>query len=465
MAGGFRGGKGRAKTRDYLVRSFLPPEYLDQIFDELTLASGNLYTGTLVEFWRVVRRKGVWLDETAMRKLVFGVERWDSGLLHSQSRQADIAAFFDALSTWRTNREEDPTARPPHKLKQFFKVTWIQNGIRLRETAEGLVLVLSLGKDGTKPRLPIHIPVPEYLAGFGVPSKVEVGWRKARAGGGYEVRCTYTRALPVPVGNDGRVQKVAAADLGEVHPFVVCDGERTIVYNGGELRSKRRYRNKTQATLQELIAKTNPGSKRRRRLVRSKRKQLGKIDRQIRDIEHKLTRRAVTDMEEAGVTDFVIGNLRRIRQSAPTRAKATPEKPSKGKVFDQKLHQAPLGRDKHYLTYKARRSGIRVPDLVDEHDTTKTCPPCGQKNKPTNRRYKCRWCGFIAHRDAVGSWNIRGKYLGIEPWGKLPLDRSRVVGAVAAPTGVRYRPHMRAGPPKSGVAEAPSGAAPKALTG
>src|SRR5579875_2284433 len=116
MAGGFRGGKGRAKTRDYLVRSFLPPEYLDKIFDELTLASGNLYTGTLVEFWRVVRRKGVWLDETAMRKLVFGVERWDSGLLHSQSRQADIAAFFDALSTWRTNREEDPTARPPHKL-------------------------------------------------------------------------------------------------------------------------------------------------------------------------------------------------------------------------------------------------------------------------------------------------------------------------------------------------------------
>ena len=465
MAGGYRGGKERAETRDYLVRSFRPPAHLDQVLDDLALAAGNHYTGSLVEFWRVVRRKGIWLSEGALERLVGGSERWGSNLLHSQSRQQTMHAFFDAMSTWKTNRDEDPAARPPHKLKRFFKITWIQNGIRMLETERGPVLVLSLGKDGTKPRLPIEIPVPEHLGGFGIPSKVEIGWRRARAGGGYEVRCTYTRALPAPLEHDGLQPKLAAADLGEVHPFVVCDGERSVVYNGGELRAKRRYRNKLAGTLDARISRTKPGSRRRRKLVRSKHKQLGKVDRQIRDAEHKLSRRAITDMEDGGVTELVIGDLRRIRQSAPARAKAAPEKPSKDRVFNQKLHQAPLGRSRDYLAYKARRSGIRVPPLVDEHYTTKTCPLCGHKNTPTNRRYRCRRCGLTAHRDGVGSWNIRGKYLGIEPWGKVPLDGSRVVGAVAAPTGVRYRPHMRAGPPKSGVAEALPRAVPETLTG
>ncbi|MHB8289429.1 MAG: zinc ribbon domain-containing protein [Acidimicrobiales bacterium] len=47
--------------------------------------------------------------------------------------------------------------------------------------------------------------------------------------------------------------------------------------------------------------------------------------------------------------------------------------------------------------------------LLDEHDTTKTFPMCEHRNKPTNRRYICRHCWFVVHRDSVGSWNIRGK--------------------------------------------------------
>jgi len=45
----------------------------------------------------------------------------------------------------------------------------------------------------------------------------------------------------------------------------------------------------------------------------------------------------------------------------------------------------------------------------------------------------CSKCGFVYHRDGVGAINIRGKYLG----------ESQVVGAMASPVGVRYKPHMQ----------------------
>jgi putative transposase len=343
---------------------------------------------------------------------------------------------------------------PPHKKKKYFKIVWIQNGIRVRaasniEDDSKAVLILSLGKDGNKLRIPIEIPIPKYIYDLGTPSKVEIGWRKTSPGGGYEVRCIYTRELPEIKAQDA---KVAAVDLGEVHPFVITNGENTTVYNGGELRAKRRYENMIKGRLDRMISRTASGSRRRRRLVLSKRKQTGKVNRQIRDIEHKLTRRAISDLEESGVTELVIGDLRRIRQAAPSSSKSTPENPTKGRVFDQKLHQAPLGRTKHYLSYKAKRSSIYIPGLQDEAYTSQTCPVCGEKNKPTNRCYRCKRCGLLAHRDAVGSWNIRAKYLGIHLWGDFPVNVSRVVGAVAAPTGVRYRPHMWTITLKFGVA-------------
>ncbi len=111
-----------------------------------------------------------------------------------------------------------------------------------------------------------------------------------------------------------------------------------------------------------------------------------------------------------------------------------------------------MGRTTRHLSYKAKRVGIRV-HLHDEGFTTKTCPQCGHLNTTTNRRYKCSRCGFCAHRDVVGAINGRAKYLGLPPWnGKLVLEVTPVVGAVAAPTGVRFRPHMRAQPVNPGVA-------------
>jgi putative transposase len=87
------------------------------------------------------------------------------------------------------------------------------------------------------------------------------------------------------------------------------------------------------------------------------------------------------------------------------------------------------------LTYKAEREGIEVV-LQEESYTSRTCPTCGQvRSKVRGRVFRCtnKRCRFVWHRDGVGAVNIWRKYLGSGP----------VVGAMAPPTGMRFRPHTR----------------------
>jgi len=71
--------------------------------------------------------------------------------------------------------------------------------------------------------------------------------------------------------------------------------------------------------------------------------------------------------------------------------------------------------------------------LVKENGTSQECPVCGSRNKPENRNYECRKCGFRYHRDGVGAINIYKKYTG---------GRLLVVGQLACPTGVRFEAHL-----------------------
>jgi putative transposase len=88
------------------------------------------------------------------------------------------------------------------------------------------------------------------------------------------------------------------------------------------------------------------------------------------------------------------------------------------------------------LTYKAERLGMEV-HLQEEAYTSRTCPKCLHvRSKVTGRVFRCtnRRCRFVYHRDGVGSINIRRKYLG---------QTNPVVGVMAPPTGLRFRPQAR----------------------
>lgn len=361
--------------------------------DKLARAAGDLYSRVLVSFWRVVRTQGLWLKPSSLM-------RWhNSDALHAHSADAVVQSFCASLQSWRKRRKADPQARPPKRRRRFFKVQWKSSGIRRQDG----VLILSNGKGNEALRIPWSWELPRL---------VEIGWD----GQQYELRATYAEAIHAAPQGD----KVAGIDLGEIHLAVAHDGERCTIANGRLLRSKRRYQNKLKARLAHLIDTKRRGSKRRRRLVGSKRRQLVKLDHQIRDIQHKQTTALISTLHASGVQKVVIGDVRDIRQNLDY-----------GRKANQKLHQMLHGATRHLLTYKAARLGMAT-DLQDEAYTSQTCPACRRRHKPSGREYRCA-CGFRYHRDGVGSWNIRQKYLGSGP----------VVGAMVSPSGVRYHPHMR----------------------
>ena len=246
------------------------------------------------------------------------------------------------------------------------------------------------------------------------PKQVEMGWNHNSQC--YEIRACYSQ----PGIESVSFSKAASVDLGEIHPMVITDGVNTDIYNGRLLRSKRQYQNKLKAQLSKLIDKKKRGSKRRKKLIKSTKKQLAKIKNQIKDIEHKLTSKAVSTLKDRRVQTLVIGDVRDIRKNIDY-----------GKKANQKLHQWSFGSIREKLEYKCARVGIKT-ELISEEYTSQMCLSCRKKNKPKKRNYRCS-CGFSWHRDGVGCSNILAKYLGEIP----------VVGLMASPFGVRWNPHLQ----------------------
>ncbi len=368
-----------------------------QELDEVAHACGEVYSKTLVFFWRTVRHKGIWLKPKHLMRL------FTSEKLHAHTSDACVQAFFAGLASWRGRRKTDSTARPPRKRKWYFRVEYKRSAMRLKD---GL-LRLSNGRSND----PLILDWP-----WDLPQTVVIHW----TGTEYEAIATYQQAVSAP---QLRGEKTAGIDLGEIHMAVSHDGERTHILNGRLLRSKRQYRNKLMAEMDNRISRKKKGSRRRKKLITSKKKQLRKVKHQIQDIEQKSTTRLISTLYADGVQTIVVGDVRDIRQDNDV-----------GSTNNQKIHQWSHGHVRHLLTYKAERRGMAVA-LQDEHYTSRTCPVCGhiRKSKVAGRVFHCtnKCCGFSWHRDGVGAINIRQKYLGCGP----------VVGAMAPPIGMRFRPH------------------------
>jgi putative transposase len=241
--------------------------------DELARECGMLYSRTLVFFWRTVRRKGIWLKPKHLMRL------FTSKQLHAHTADACVQAFFANLASWRERTKVgDPDAKPPRRRKRYFRVEYKRSAMLLKDG----YLLLSNGK-GNEP-LVLNWP-------WGLPQTVVLHW----TGTQYEAIATYHEARPIGPFPQG---SVAGIDLGEVHTAVSHDGDLTYLLNGRLLRSKVRYRNKLLAKLNGRIdGQMKKGSRRRKKLIHSKQKQLKKIKNQIKDIEHKGTTRLISTLE------------------------------------------------------------------------------------------------------------------------------------------------------------------------
>jgi putative transposase len=375
--------------------------------DRLRRRAGNLWSRITARYWRTVRKKGIWLSRYSMQRWMC---KGFSGL-HSQTAQAVNHAFFDALASWRANREQTD-ARPPHKQKGHFKLVYRQSAVRIKDGR--LRLSNGRGED------PLWIDWP-----YRKPHEVEIVFD-----GCEHVLCAKYKAEPCA---EAKGDKVAGVDLGEIHLAVAYDGEDTIIMNGRKLRALRQYQNRIKACLSAKIDCKRRGSNRWKKLVQSKNKQLSKLRNQITDLLHKMSTRLVEALHERGVSTIALGDVRQIRSDL-----------NYGSTVNQKLHQWTFGKLRHMIEYKAQLRGMTV-ELVGEAYTSQTCSQCKRRKKPNGRNYCCLECGFEAHRDQVGAANIRAKYLG-----EGDLSSTPVIGTMAFPIGVRYKPHMRCSSISSG---------------
>ncbi|MGO8947576.1 MAG: RNA-guided endonuclease TnpB family protein, partial [Ktedonobacterales bacterium] len=209
----------------------------------------------------------------------------------------------------------------------------------------------------------------------------------------------YELHLSVPVvgtvSDPGPVR--AAVDLGEIHQAAVSTNTgQAILISGRGIRTLKRRQNMLLGQLAKKRSRCERGSKRWRKLQSARQQQSSRIERQVRDLRHKGTRKVIAFCQEQQVGTLFIGNPHGVR-NRPT-----------GRHHHQRMSQWEYGKDIRYLKEKASRVGIES-FTGSERGTSSQCPACRRYQKtPNGREWVCRHpeCGFRGHRDVVGSTNM-----------------------------------------------------------
>ena len=365
--------------------------------DTLARESGRCYSKIVSLVRKTQANKGFWLSKDAVQQYM----RHREYALHSQSVQACADAYFDSLGSFFEVRKSNPDAKPPKRTPKHFKVRWKSGAIRIKKGR----LILS-NRRGCDPVILDDITEK--------PNYVEMYFKR-----GY-----YYFALVYKVDTPEKQQTgiTVAVDIGEIHPIVSFDGQETIIYNGRFLRSIQRYRNKIKAQIQSAMDTCQKRSRKWYRLLKRKRRTLERLDAQIKDAEHKITSRFISDCQRAKANTIVIGDLKGIRDNIKYSKKS-----------NQKLHQWAFSRITDKISYKAELAGIKVVSASEAY-TSQTCPKCGQRKKPSGRNYHCPKCDFKYHRDGVGAINLYNQVSGLE---NNPVSRD-----LGSPLGVRFNYHL-----------------------
>ncbi len=328
-------------------------------------------------------RSGKWLSSVELGKMFKG-----QYALHSQSIQALAQKLEANIDSARELRKSDPEARYPYHPKRYQTVVWKESAIH---PIDGK-LPLSNGKNNP----PLILSLPRDYLDANI-CKVELTWRADH----YELCLTIDTGLVNPPRK--QIGQVAGVDLGEVNiAAVVTEEGDALVVSGRALRSIKRLRNKRHAALDSLISRCKPGSKRHRRLMKSKARASAKMYRQQRDILHKASRQVVQFCQTNEVKEIAVGDVRDIQDGVDL-----------GSKTNQKISQWPHGQFVQYVAYKSAEYGMKA-GYIPEDYSTRTCSYCKRKRKnaPRGRVYTCPRCGAVIHRDANGASNIcsRARY-------------------------------------------------------
>ena len=375
----------RSKHTNCIVR-ILPLRGLSAQQEALCLylreEAGRCWTDILNA--HIESRGGKWLSSIDLSKMFKG-----QYALHSQTVQALAQKLEANVDAARELRKTDPEARYPHHPKKYQTVVWKESAIHWTEDGQ---ILFSNGKNNQ----PLILTTPDEYIGVDI-RKAELTWRADH----YELCLTIDTELVNPPRK--QTGQMAGVDLGEVNiAAVVTEAGEALVVSGRALRSVKRLRNKRHAALDSLISRCKSGSKRHRRLVKSKARASAKMYRQQRDILHKASRQVVEFCQENNVKSIAVGDVRDVQDGVNLSTNS-----------NQKISQWPHGQFVKYVAYKSAKYGMQT-DYIPEDYSTRTCSGCRKvaKRAPRGRVYVCPRCGAVIHRDANGASNIcsRARY-------------------------------------------------------
>jgi putative transposase len=175
-------------------------------------------------------------------------------------------------------------------------------------------------------------------------------------------------------------------DLGVNTLAAATDGVKVVLISGRAAKAIVQYRNMSLAELDTRIDGCKKGSKRRKRLIRTKYQMLDKEARKLKDLHHKTTRK---------IANVFPGHHAIVGKPFNDAARKM------GRKQAQQVSSASTAVMILMLAYKM--SGATE---VPEPYSSQTCPGCGCRQK-CRRVYQCRECGLTLPRDAVGGVNIR----------------------------------------------------------
>jgi putative transposase len=294
-------------------------------------------------------------------------QKWAKGRypgLSAQSAQQLIGEFCEAVDSCRQLHKNGQTeARYPWRLYRYHDVVYTNQDARIRDGR----LVLPHGTCGTlRIRLPETIILPGRLM---------------------EVRLSFGLVrLICEVPDETRPQEtVIGVDLGVNTLIAATDGQKVILISGRAAKATIQYRNKQLARIQQVQAGKEKGSRRHKRLQRSKYRLLDKSKRRVRDLCHKATRQVAEAFPSA--LCYVGEPFNDAAQQARRTQAQTISQTCTRKIIQQ-------------LDYKT--SGAIA---IDEAYSSQTCPVCGRRSRH-RRIYRCPHCGTTGPRDAVGAVNI-----------------------------------------------------------
>jgi putative transposase len=295
--------------------------------------------------------------------------------LHSQSVQAVFRAFLANIETTRTLRKEHPGMKMkyPWRTKRFYPVHWPAQAVG---KIDGRV-VLPMGRGRASLVLPLTLP-PESGA-------CTLVWN-----GGFELHV----CVEVPQADRAPGTAQATVDLGEIHLAAVTTSTgKALIVTGRGIRSLKRQRLRQLGRLAKKQSRCAKHSRRWKKLQRAKNKHCRRAERRIRDLRHKTTRQVIDFCVENQVGTLFIGNPHGVRER------------SSGRHHNQRMALWEYGKDIDYLTHKSQQARI-LSFTGSERGTSSRCPCCGHRHKPKNRNWACRACGFVGHRDLMGSVNM-----------------------------------------------------------